>query len=145
MKDQIPDSPSAPQAVDLTPDTSSSQPNILQDKTNGSVTSNVGDEVESRKVLGLSKSSLDTWEDIIPESADSHPTPPPAVLEEPHPNPTPTPTVPTPRLHVSPSQTDQRQAPMWIDALIVVGLAILVTMLYRKIGNSSNLIETVSL
>ena len=145
MKDQITDSPSAPQAVDLTPDTSSSQPNILQDKTNGSVTSNVGDEVESRKVLGLSKSSLDTSEDIIPESADTHPTPPPVALEEPHPNPTPTPTVSPPRLHVSPSQTDQRQAPMWIDALIVVGLAILVTMLYRKIGNSSNLIETVSL
>ena len=145
MKDQIPDAPSPPQAVDPTPDTSSSQPNILQDQTNVSVTSNVGLENEPRKARDLLESSLDTSEDIIPESADTHPTPPPAALEEPHPNPTPTPTVSPPRLHVSPSQTDQRQAPMWIDALIVVGLAILVTMLYRKIGNSSNLIETVSL
>jgi len=145
MKDQIPDAPSPPQAVDSAPSTSSAQPNILQDQTNGSVTSNVGAENEPRKLRDLSESSLDTSEDTLPESADSHPTPPPVVLEEPHPNPTPTPTVPTPRLHVLPSQTDQRQAPMWIDALIVVGLAILVTMLYRKIGNSSNLIETVSL
>lgn len=145
MKDQIPDSPSPPQTVDPTPNTSSSQPNTSQDKTNGSVTSNVGDENELRKTTDLSESSLDTSKDTIPESADSHSTSPPAALEEPHPNPTPTPTVSPPRLHVSPSQTDQRQAPMWIDALIVVGLAILVTMLYRKIGNSSNLIETVSL
>jgi hypothetical protein len=38
-----------------------------------------------------------------------------------------------------------RQAPVWIDLMIVVGVAILVGLLYRKIGNSSNLIETVSL
>jgi hypothetical protein len=38
-----------------------------------------------------------------------------------------------------------RQAPLWIDLMIVAGVAILVGLLYRKIGNSSNLIETVSL
>ena len=146
MKDQIPDAPSPPPAVDLTPDTSSLQPNASQDKTNGSVTSNVGDENEPRKARDLLDSSLDTSKDAIPEASDTSLTSPPAALEETHSNPTPTPTVPTPRLHVLPPQIDQtRQAPMWIDALIVVGLAVLVTMLYRKIGNSSNLIETVSL
>lgn len=39
----------------------------------------------------------------------------------------------------------RRQSPMWIDGLIVAGLAILVMLLYRKISNPSNLIETVSL
>ena len=70
------------------------------------------------------------------------------VPEEARLQPTPTPTVPVPlpqqvRQHVQPDHP--RQAPMWIDGLIVAGICILVTMLYRKIGNSSNLIETVSL
>jgi hypothetical protein len=74
-------------------------------------------------------------------------TPPTNIMpEEVRPPPTPTPTVPMPqqvRQQVRPDPP--RQAPMWIDALIVAGICILVTMLYRKIGNSSNLIETVSL
>jgi hypothetical protein len=75
------------------------------------------------------------------------PTPPTDIIpEEVRPLPTPTPTVPMPqqvRQQVRPDPP--RQAPMWIDGLIVAGICILVTMLYRKIGNSSNLIETVSL
>ena len=51
------------------------------------------------------------------------------------------PTPPTP----PPAQQQRRQAPIWIDALIIAGLAILATLLYRKISNPSNLIETVSL
>ena len=51
------------------------------------------------------------------------------------------PTPPTP----PPAQQQRRQAPIWIDAFIIAGLAILATLLYRKINNPSNLIETVSL
>lgn len=61
----------------------------------------------------------------------------------------PTPT-PTTHLATMPAQPlaqlqQRRQAPIWIDALIVAGMAVLVTLLYRKISNPSNLIETVSL
>jgi len=61
--------------------------------------------------------------------------------------PVPTPTIPLPQMQIrQPIPPDAaRQAPLWIDGLIVAGICILVTMLYRKIGNSSNLIETVSL
>jgi len=72
-------------------------------------------------------------------------TPPTNIISE-EVRPPPTPTVPLPpqvRQDVRPDPP--RQAPMWIDGLIVAGICILVTMLYRKIGNSSNLIETVSL
>lgn len=70
---------------------------------------------------------------------------------EPVPEPVPTPTVAivTPPLHNQNQNQHQHQvaqpAPKWIDGLIVVGLAILATLLYRKISTPSNLIETVSL
>jgi predicted component of type VI protein secretion system len=82
----------------------------------------------------------------------SHPTvPPPGTIPTDETRPLPTPTLPLPQPQVQtqvrpqPRPDPPRQAPLWIDGLIVAGICILVTMLYRKIGNSSNLIETVSL
>lgn len=58
---------------------------------------------------------------------------------------TPTPTTQITNMPTPPLTAQGRHAPIWIDALIVAGLAVLVTLLYRKISTPSNMIETVSL
>jgi len=132
MKDQIPESASAP--VD-------------------SGSSRVDAEDHEQEVVSAAVEMKDALLKAGPTSETSVatpprlPTPPTDIIsEEVRPPSTPTPTVVLPqqvRQEVRPDPP--RQAPMWIDGLIVAGICILVTMLYRKIGNSSNLIETVSL
>lgn len=82
-----------------------------------------------------------TPEGEVSETLGSPMPPPPeprdAVAQGDAAAPTPTVAVVTP--------PSQRTAPIWIDGLIVAGLAVLVMLLYRKITNTSNLIETVSL
>jgi hypothetical protein len=141
MKDQIPDTP-APQVLD----SSAQEPTAVTSHSEEQAASEAQTEVpttikvEERPQEALvSQPSPQSPTETTPDSADVRPAPPHEA------QPAPTPTVPAPRVHVHHPPHDQRQAPMWIDALIVVGLAVLVTMLYRKIGNSSNLIETVSL
>ena len=131
MKDQIPESASAP--VD------SGSSRVDADDCEAEASSTVEDKDAQSEAGATSGTSVAT--------PPCPPTPPTDIIsEEPRPPPTPTPTVPLPqqvRQEVRPDPP--RQAPMWIDGLIVAGICILVTMLYRKIGNSSNLIETVSL
>ena len=132
MKDQIPDSASAP----------------VDSGRSGKDAADHDTEVSSAAV-----EMKDALLEAVPTSGTIDatpprpPTPPTDIIpEDVRPPPTPTPTVPLPqqvRQEVRPDPP--RQAPMWIDGLIVAGICILVTMLYRKIGNSSNLIETVSL
>lgn len=127
MKDQIPESASAP----------------LESGSSRVAAEDQEAEVSSAAV-GMKEASHEVGASAIPPRP---PTPPTDIVpEDVRPPPTPTPTVPLPqqvRQEVRPDPP--RQAPMWIDGLIVAGICILVTMLYRKIGNSSNLIETVSL
>jgi hypothetical protein len=146
MKDQIPDTVLVPAlAVDPPaeiPTTSHSEQLVASDEqTEVPTTPTVEENSEPAKREELAVSALRPQlpRDTNPNPTDARPAPPHEA------QPAPTPTVPAPRVHVHPLPPDQRQAPMWIDAMIVVGLAVLVTMLYRKIGNSSNLIETVSL
>jgi hypothetical protein len=132
MKDQIPESASAPVE---------------------SASSRVDAEDHEAEVSSTAVERKDVPLETGATSGTSIATPPrpstpltDIIPEEVRPPPTPTPTVPLPqqvRQQVRPDPP--RQAPMWIDGLIVAGICILVTMLYRKIGNSSNLIETVSL
>jgi hypothetical protein len=130
MKDQIPESASAPVENDTSrADTEDNQ-------------AEVSSAVMEMKDVPLEAGITSR------ESAATPPRPPTPPTDNIHEEvrPPPTPTVPLPqqvRQQVRPDPP--RQAPMWIDALIVAGICILVTMLYRKIGNSSNLIETVSL
>jgi hypothetical protein len=132
MKDQIPESASAPVENDT------SQADAEDEETQ-----------VSSAALELKDVPLEAGDTSRTSAATPPrpPTPPTNIMpEEVRPPPTPTPTVPMPqqvRQQVRPDPP--RQAPMWIDGLIVAGICILVTMLYRKIGNSSNLIETVSL
>jgi len=130
MKDQIPESASAP-------------------VENG--TSRLAGEEYQAEVSSAAVEIKDALHEAGPTSGTSvltpprPPTPPNNDIPE-EARPRPTPTVPLPqqvRQEVRPDPP--RQAPMWIDGLIVAGICVLVTMLYRKIGNSSNLIETVSL
>jgi len=130
MKDQIPESASAPV------ESASSQVDAEYHKAEiSSVALDMKDvSLEAGITSGASAATP-------PRS----PTPPTDIISE-EVRPPPTPTVPLPqqvRQQVRPGPP--RQAPMWIDGLIVAGICVLVTMLYRKIGNSSNLIETVSL
>lgn len=71
-----------------------------------------------------------------PRSAEIVPSLPPTRTQQER---APTPIATTPHRH------RPRQAPVWLDGLIVAGVAVLVMLLYRKISNPSNLIETVSL
>jgi len=128
MKDQIPESATAPVE---------------------SGTSRLDAEDHAAEMSSAVTEMEDAPHEAAVTSGTSIATPPNEIVpEEARSSPTPTPTVPVPlpqqvRQHVQPDHP--RQAPMWIDGLIVAGICILVTMLYRKIGNSSNLIETVSL
>jgi ubiquitin-conjugating enzyme E2 J1 len=128
MKDQIPESASAP--------VENSTSRVAGEDQDAEVSAAVA---ETAEVLHEAGPTLATPPRL--------PTPPTNTIpEEVRPPPTPTPTVPMPqqvRQQIRPDPP--RQAPMWIDGLIVAGICVLVTMLYRKIGNSSNLIETVSL
>ena len=132
MKDQIPDSASAPVE-------SGSSRADLEDHE-AEVRCGAGQNENAQLKAGATSGTS-----IV--TPPRPPTPPTDIIpEEVRPPPAPTPTVPLPqqvRQEVRPDPP--RQAPMWIDGLIVAGICILVTMLYRKIGNSSNLIETVSL
>jgi hypothetical protein len=136
MKDQIPDTP-APLPEDRA--SHSDQLAVSEGQTAVTTASKVEEDSETREECAVSELRPQERRDPNPVSVDARPAPPHET------QPAPTPTVPAPRVHIHHTPPDQRQAPMWIDAMIVVGLAILVTMLYRKIGNSSNLIETVSL
>jgi hypothetical protein len=132
MKDQIPESASAPME--------NGTPGANAEDHQAEVNSAAVEMKDAPLEAGItSRASIAT--------PPRPPTPPTDIIpEEVRPPPTPTPTVPLPqqvRQQVRPDPP--RQAPMWIDGLIVAGICILVTMLYRKIGNSSNLIETVSL
>ena len=112
------------------------------------------DSFEHQDTLPVSGaiSSISEAEVSLPEGTRIPETPRPATpprdtasVDEARP--VPTPTIPLPQMQIrQPIPPDAaRQAPLWIDGLIVAGICILVTMLYRKIGNSSNLIETISL
>jgi ubiquitin-conjugating enzyme E2 J1 len=133
MRDQIPESASAPVEND---GPSRVDAEDHEAKVNSAVT-------EQKDALLEAANTSETPVVTPPRP----PTPPTEIIpEEVRPPPTPTPTVPMPQQVRQQIQPDHpRQAPMWIDGLIVAGVCILVTMLYRKIGNSSNLIETVSL
>ena len=128
MKDQIPESATVP--------VESGTSRLDTEDLAAEISSAAMEMEDARHEAGVTSGTSDAapHTEIVPEEERSPPTP--------------TPTVPVPlpqqvRQHVQPDHP--RQAPMWIDGLIVAGICILVTMLYRKIGNSSNLIETVSL
>jgi hypothetical protein len=137
MKDQIPESASSSSSGSTATPSLSTQQNIP-------TSSLVDDTMSAQEVVPAVQGSgvpLNPTAAAAPAiSTDTPPTEDSTRLR-------PTPTTSAPVLIQTQARTQvvQRPAPVWIDAMILLGVAILVGLLYRKIGNSSNMIETVSL